>query len=449
MNTHDLRESASGRLLTLSYVALLTGQIISILGDRLNNIAMIELIAQETGRFARSGSTLEMSKLFVAVTLPSLILGPVVGAYVDRVSRKRTLILTDLIRGLVVAVVPFMRPALPLWTVYVMVAVLYVANLFFLPARCAVVSEIVPRDRLLRANSGLTLGATSATILGFLFGGVIAAKAGWRAALWIDSVTYFISAAALGFIRPASAAVDRKEEQRVSYAKTMKQALDVVRRSTAARLGVVAPATLVLAGTTAYVLGVAMIERNYAGGTMYVGFVTAAAGLGMAVGSLLTGTLFHGRHRARIMRTWVPIVIAPLAVLAVTRNPVLIGIGVALAGFAAGPVFVSSETAVQEEAPTRRQATVFAFRDMLMKVSALLAAWLAGLSPALIGERKGLVALLATWLVVWLAIRGRNPDQRRPRRPDATQDDSGGAERKCSPSSECSPEQRGVTERKP
>ena len=60
------------------------------------------------------------------------------------------------------------------------------------------------------------------------------------------------------------------------------------------------------------------------------------------------------------MRTWVPAVILPLGVLALTHNPVVIGIGVALAGFAAGPVFVSSETAVQEEAPIRRQATALA-----------------------------------------------------------------------------------------
>lgn len=404
MNTSDPKGSTQYRLFTVSYLALLTGQIVSILGDRLNNIAMIELIAEETGRFSQSGSTLEMSKLFLAVTLPSLILGPVVGAYVDRVSRKRTLILTDLVRGLAVMVVPFMRPALPLWTVYAMVAVLYFANLFFLPARCAIVSEIVPRDRLIKANSGLTIGATVATIVGFFVGGIVAARAGWRTAMFIDSVTYFISALALGFMRPAFSVEEQRDRSRATYLKAMKEALHVMRRSAAARLGTLAPAILVLAGTTAYVLGVAMIERNHVEGTMYIGFVAAAAGLGMAVGGGLTGTLFHGLHRARIMKTWVPAVILPLSLIAITRNLVAVGIGVTLAGFAAGPVFVSSETAVQEETPIRRQATVFAFRDMLMKVSALLAAWLAGICPALIGERRALAVLLAAWLVLWLPL---------------------------------------------
>ena len=404
MNLSDERKSTHYNLFTVSYVALLAGQIVSILGDRLNNIALVELIAEETGRFSQSGSTLEMSKLFLAFTLPSLILGPLVGAYVDRANRKRTLIATDIIRGLAVLAVPFMRPALPLWTVYGMVAVLYFANLFFLPARCAIVSEIVPRERLMKANSGLTIGATVASIVGFFVGGMIAAKAGWRFALYIDSATYFVSAAALAFIRPALGGAQHVEHARSPYTETMKQALRVVKRSAAARLGVISPAILVLAGTTAFVLGTAMIERMHAEGTMYVGFIAGVAGLGMAAGSVLTSARFHSTKRARIIRTWVPAVIVPLAILAVTRNLWFIGLGVALAGFAAGPVFVTSETGVQEDTPMRRQATVFAFRDMLMKVSALVAAWLAGLAPTLMGERPAIGGLLALWLVIWLAL---------------------------------------------
>jgi MFS family permease len=404
MNISDERGSIQYSLFTVSYVALLTGQIVSILGDRLNNIALVELIAEETGRFSQSGSTLEMSKLFLAFTLPSLILGPVVGAYVDRANRKRTLVITDLIRGLAVLAIPFMRPALPLWAVYGMVAVLYLANLFFLPARCAIVSEIVPRRSLLKANSGLTIGATVASIAGFFVGGLLAAKAGWRTAMFVDSGTYFVSAAALAFIKPIAQHSGAVEAKGSSYSETIKEALRVMRRSAATRLGVVSPAILVLAGTTAFVLGTAMIERGYEAGTMYVGFIAGTAGLGMAVGSAVTSACFDRTRRSRLMRIWVPAVVLPLAILALTRNLWLMGLGVALAGFAAGPVFVSSETGVQEETPMRRQATVFAFRDMLMKVSALLAAWLAGLAPAVMGEQRALGGLLAVWLVLWLAL---------------------------------------------
>jgi len=393
-------------LFTISFTALLAGQIVSILGDRLNNIAMIELIATETGRFADSGSTFELSKLALAMTLPALAFGPFVGAYVDRVSRKRVLIVTDIIRGLAVLAIPFMRPALPLWTVYGMVAVLYIANLFFLPARCAIVTEIVSREKLIRANSLLSLGATAATIAGFVIGGVIATKAGWRTALFIDSATYFFSAAALAFIRihRAEAAPGVAEQpagaERHSYLETIREAVGIVRHSPIARLGVFVPPVMVLAGTTAYVLGVALIESRIPEGTMYIGFLIGLAGAGMGAGSFFTGKVLHKQPLGRTAVVWIPVAIVPMMAIGFTDSLPLLGLAMFVAGFAAGPVFVSTETAIQHSAPPRRQATVFALRDMQMKLAIVVAAGLASVAAGAISARPALVALMILWLLL-------------------------------------------------
>ena len=402
----------------------------SILGDRLNNIAMIELLATETGRFAEAGSTFELSKLALAMTLPALILGPFVGAYVDRVSRKRVLILTDIIRGLAVLAIPFMRPSLPLWTVYGMVALLYLANLFFLPARCAIVTEIVSREKLIRANSILSLGATAATIAGFVIGGVIATKAGWRTALFIDSATYLFSAAALAFIRirqpeaaeaartgqvtgagyltPAGEEPGVAEETaaagRHSYIETIREALGIVRRSPVARLGVLVPPVMVLAGTTAYVLGVTLIESRVPEGTMYIGFLIGLAGAGMGAGSFFTGKVLHRQPLGKTAVVWIPLAIVPMMAIGLTENLPLLGLAMFVAGFAAGPVFVSTETAIQHSAPRRRQATVFALRDMQMKLAIVVAAGLASVAAGALGTGTALVALLLLWLLLSLPV---------------------------------------------
>jgi MFS family permease len=82
------------------------------------------------------------------------------------------------------------------------------------------------------------------------------------------------------------------------------------------------------------------------------------------------------------------------------------GLAAAAAGLAAGPVLVTSETAIQEEATPRRQATVFAVRDMLMKLGSALAAIAApavgsifGLGPAM-GLLLGLL-LVPLGLIAW------------------------------------------------
>jgi predicted MFS family arabinose efflux permease len=398
-------------LFTVSFTALLAGQIVSILGDRLNNIAMIELLASETGRFAETGSTFELSKLAFAMTLPALVFGPFVGAYVDRVSRKQVLILTDIIRGLAVLAIPFMRPSLPLWTVYGIVAVLYLANLFFLPARCAIVTEIVSKDRLIKANSMLSLGATAATIAGFVAGGVIATKAGWRTALFIDSATYFFSAAALVFIRIPRPGMEQPSVEgepadtgRHSYMETIKEAVRIVRHSPIARLGVMVPPVMVLAGTTAYVLGVTLIESRIPEGTMYIGFLIGLAGAGMGAGSFFTGKVLHSQPLGRTAVIWIPAAIVPMMAIGFTESLPLLGLAMFVAGFAAGPVFVSTETAVQHSSPPRRQATVFALRDMQMKLAIVVAAGLSSVAAGALGAGTALVALLVVWLLISLPI---------------------------------------------
>jgi dTMP kinase len=253
---------------------------------------------------------------------------------------------------------------------------------------------MVPKGSLIRANSVLSIGATLATIAGFGLGGILAERAGWRAALFTDSALYFASAAVLLAVSTRFAA-GRAEGGRAGYRAIIKDAFGGMRSSRGARLGVVGPPFLVLAGTVVYVLGVALLEQSSPRGTEHVGFVVAAAALGMAAGCYLTGKRFHDVSRIRLVVTGTILAILPLMVLGLTHNLIIIGIGLAAAGFAAGPVLVSSETAIQEEVPKLRQATVFAFRDVVMKAAVIAAAAVAPVVANLAGLRVALVLLLA------------------------------------------------------
>jgi DHA3 family macrolide efflux protein-like MFS transporter len=398
----DRRASGYSNIFTISFTALLVGQIVSILGDRLNNIALVEMLSIETGRFAARGSAFELSKLALAMTVPAIVLGPLAGAYIDRVDRKRTLIVTDLIRGAAVLAIPFLRPALPLWTVYGVVAALYVANLFFLPARCAIVAEMVSKNSLIKANSILSLGATVATIVGFGAGGVLASRAGWRAAMFIDSATYFASAGALTLIRTRAVLPESQPAVHAPYIRIIRDAMSEIRSTAAVRVGVLVPSLLAVAGAAVYVLGVAIVEGMSPEGTMHVGFLVGLAGAGMAAGCYVTGKAFHGFSRARIAITGTVLAIIPLILIGVVDRLVPMGIAVIAAGFVAGPVLIASETVIQEQTPQRRQATVFAVRDMLMKIAIAVAATLAAVAGTLIGLDTALVVILGACLVLAL-----------------------------------------------
>lgn len=388
----------SERLFSLSFTAVLVGQITAILADRLNNIALIELLSIETGRFAETRSAFELSKLALAMTLPAVLLGPLAGAYVDRVRRRRVLIVSDVVRGFVALAIPFLRPALPMWTVYGAVALLYLSGLFFIPARCAVVPEIVSRARLLKANSMLTLGATVATIVGFGAGGLVVMQAGWKAALVIDAVCYFLSAAAFALLKPTVSPPAQGHQARIPYFGAVGAAIREVRALPGARVGVVIPPLVVVAGTAAYVLGVPLIENRLEQGTLVVGLLTGLVGLGMAVGSYLTGTLLRGASREKTALVAACASVVSLALAGLTQQILLVGAAVMAAGIAAGPVFVASETAIQEQVKSYRQATTFAVRDTLMKIASAVSAVLAPAVATAVGLRPAMVLLLAAVL---------------------------------------------------
>ena len=392
-----------------SYKALFVGQLSSIFGDRINNIALIEIIAVRTSRFADTASIFEISNLTLAMTVPSLLFAPFAGAMVDRVSRKKVLVTANVLRGLAVLSILFLRPDVPLGTYYAIVAFLYIMNLLYVPARCSVVPEIVARQRLLKANSILTAGATAAAIGGFVIGGVISTKLGWRTAIFINALAYLGSASAMALIKLKDESRERMEKQRhPPYFKSIAAGAGEILRSAKVRLSVLAPPLVIIAGTVAYVIGVPNIEALSADATMHIGFLSGLAGTGMALGSYMTVRMLSGVKRVTISGIGTVAVCLVLSAFGFTTSFVALGTAALLAGLAAGPVYVSSETTIQEESTEKRRATVFAFRDMLMKGAAAGTAPLAGLLAVRLGVKPAILLLLTVTLMLSLIANRRN-----------------------------------------
>src|SRR3989338_2550864 len=85
-----------------NFFLLWVGQIISQLGDRLDQMALIAFV------YGRSpGSTLGIAKIISFTILPVFLIGPLAGVYVDRWDRRRTMYACDLIRAALVFTIPF------------------------------------------------------------------------------------------------------------------------------------------------------------------------------------------------------------------------------------------------------------------------------------------------------------------------------------------------------
>jgi len=166
------------------------GQIISNFGERLNQMALIALVYKKA-----PGSAVELAKLLFFIVIPVFIIGPIAGVYVDRWDRKRVMVISDILRGILVLSIPFFilffKNFIP---IYILVFLIFSITRFFLVSKMSIIPDIVPRNMLLIANTLSDTTRMIAAFIGIGVAGIIVERIGAIKGFYINSLTYFISA---------------------------------------------------------------------------------------------------------------------------------------------------------------------------------------------------------------------------------------------------------------
>ncbi len=165
------------------------GQTISLFGDRLHQVALGVLV------YGLTGSPLLTGLVFLAATLPNLLLGPIAGTFVDRWDQKHVMVAADLLRAVLVLALPA-AAATNIVLVYLIVFAVTTVSIFFRPAKAAVVPRIVAPEDLIAANSATWTSETLADIAGYPLAGLFVAFLGAALpiAFWVDAASYLVSA---------------------------------------------------------------------------------------------------------------------------------------------------------------------------------------------------------------------------------------------------------------
>ena len=163
------------RALTHRPFALLwTGQTISAIGDALYSIALTWWVLQKTGSALVMGTTLILS---LAPRLFFLLLG---GVIVDRFSRTRLMLISDILRGLVISAITILAltNSLELVHIYAAIIIFGVVGAFFGPAFMALIPQLMPPRLLPSANSLATMTGQLIGIIGPALAGAVVAVGG-------------------------------------------------------------------------------------------------------------------------------------------------------------------------------------------------------------------------------------------------------------------------------
>ncbi|HEY0385277.1 MAG TPA: MFS transporter, partial [Pyrinomonadaceae bacterium] len=193
---------------------LWTGQAVSEIGDWLNNVAVLALTIQLAGpnMVARA-----IALYALARHVPLFLFGPLAGVVVDRLDRRRVMIVADVTRAVLALGFLVATRLSSLWLIYTVGALLFSVSSFFNAAKRAAIPNIVRGpEQLLGANS-LSASTTAATIaLGSALGGGLAAFISREVVFILNSATFLASAL---MIRRISGQTRQRSESALASAR--------------------------------------------------------------------------------------------------------------------------------------------------------------------------------------------------------------------------------------
>jgi DHA3 family macrolide efflux protein-like MFS transporter len=417
-----------------TFLSVWFGQCVSLLGSGLTNFALGVWVYQQTG------SVTKFALIAFFSSLPGLVLSPIAGAFVDRWDPRVTLIASDSLAAVRTVILLFLlgnlgSSPLEIWHIYVLSAIVSVADAFQVPAFAVATTLLVPKRHFGRASGLSQMGVAIAQIVSPFLGGVLLAIVGLRGVLLVDLATFAFAVLVLLAYRFHGPARPRPDGGRASLGHEAGFGWRYLRQ----RSGLLI--LLILFAGTNFTLG--MLQALLTPLVMSIasakvlGSVLSIAGFGMLAGTLAMSV--WGGPKRRIQGIFGAFLIQGLILFlgGVRPSVPLIAAASFIFLFLLAIINGCSQAIWQSKVALEVQGRVFAVRRMVALSSMPLAYFVAGpladrvfepmLAPggalagtvgALIGVGKGrgiglLLMVLGIFMVAGLAVAFANPRLRK------------------------------------
>ncbi|MDQ3538727.1 MAG: MFS transporter [Actinomycetota bacterium] len=359
------------------FLRLWGGQAVSHLGD------WVFAVAVATSLAGQENPTRLLATLLVLQVAPAAVVGLLGAPLIDRFPRRRLMIAADLVRA--VAVGSLVLAGTPSMVhLGIASASLGVMGSLFQPSFAASLPNLVPRERLVAANSLVSATFHVAVMVGPMLGAVMAMRLGSAVAFGVNAATFGVSALLVWSARvpdsPAAAVASRP-------LTALREGLSYSWRTPIVR-GVLSVTCLaMLASAVRSPVELTFVQSVLGRSAATLGLLGGAWGAGMVVGSVAAPAV--ARRWAREQVLTVSVVVVGLAVIAASQTGAL-GVVVALwiiagAGNATGAI--AYETLLQERTPDAIRGRVLGASEAIMEGSYLAGVFLAGWLAPVVGPR--------------------------------------------------------------
>jgi len=423
------------------------GQIFSQLADKFYIVLMVFLIAQvwvsgtpaDNPALAEAAAAMKLdletraqvitllaTGIYVANTIPAVLLGTVAGVWADRWPKRTVMVASNGLRALLVLLAPLCLLPGPQWLglswgywgLVVMTLLESVLTQFFAPAEQAAIPLLVPPQLLLAGNSLYQATSMAATIVGFALGDpILRLLKSLLARLQISDGEFVLLPLCYGLAALAISRIALQEQPRaernVSVWQEVGEGMEVLRTRPSVRNAMAQLVLLYSLLAALYVLAISLASLIPALGPTQFGTLLAMSGIGLALGAVLVAQLGGGLNRRRLAAAGLGTMAWTLVLLGQLRgNLVFTLLLCALLGVGAALLAIPAQTTIQEDTPEAMRGKVFGLQNNLINVALSLPLVLAGTVVSRYGLLPVLWVLAALTLIAALLERPWQPGVR-------------------------------------
>jgi len=378
-------------------------QIVSNFGDFLALFAVIGVLT-----FKLHATAQQVTGVQIAYQVPIAVLGILAGVFVDRWPLKRTLVSSDVIRGLLVLL---LLVSTRLWHYYMILAAISVVSSFFGPAQGVVIREAVPFHGLRSSNALMQQVMFIMRIIGPAAAGMLVASFGPNACYVLDAASSFASACFIASLVIKRADVAPKHtlaEDRGALGKIwhdMREGLNFILHHAALLFVILALASgMFVMGCFGPLIAVYVRDAIHGGNTIY-GWASAMIGIG-----ILTGINLLNTYAVRVKNT----ILVYSGLLGIAVGLVLLAsltrvwstlLGDFVIGFAVAGIIIPAQTMIQQETPRELMGRVGSTVMSCVFTAQILGLLLSGMLAQFTTVR--MVFAICAGMVLVLAVAGK------------------------------------------
>lgn len=370
------------------------GQLISQFGDKLTQIALIGLV---TSLFQKP-SPLVLAIIISMTIIPAVIFSAITGVYVDRWSKRKTMYICDLLRGICIFLIPvfFFKSQFFLF-ICALIFLSSSVGRFFIPAKMALIPHIIKKEDIFLANSLISVTATAAALFGIGLGGIIVDKFGEKIVFNIDAITFFLSALSIFLISVKEKAVFLPKDflnlgkevvanVRTSIIKEFKEGLKYLFNSQETKFAL--RITLFLysyigALSTVYITYIQNILDPFSKNVKAVGFTAITMTMGIFIGSLIYGRIAHKFSTKKTINYSITFASIYLIFFVIfIKNHPYLGYAVFLTlilGLIIAPLFIAVNSLIHRKSEVNLLGRIFAGLEVVSHLGFLTAMFISSL----------------------------------------------------------------------